>query len=180
MRKTLNTIGLTTLALASALVWPGTAGAETSKKDVLVASRALNFITPKADGTVTAAIIYDPSDAASKADADALVATIGDKLKAGKVSLSAKLVDIANLGDLGGARIAFIAKNTANHHGAIANALASSGVLAASTDLSCVESGKCALGVRTSPKVEIFVNKAAAGAAGIDFLPAFLMMVKEV
>jgi hypothetical protein len=43
-----------------------------------------------------------------------------------------------------------------------------------------VNAGQCALGVSTQPKVEIFVNKSAASAAGVDFLPAFLMMVKEV
>lgn len=180
MQRTLTTVVALGLGIFGTLsVAPATL-AETSKKDVLVASRALNFISPKPSGTVIAAIIYDPSNAASKADADGLMATIGSSLKAGKVTLSAKLVEINNLAEVSGAGIAFVTDGLAANHGAIANQLSGTGVLAASTDLACVQAGKCALGVSTSPKVEIFVNKAAAGSAGLEFLPAFLMMVKEV
>lgn len=180
MRETLNKIAAAGAVAVMTFAMSASVSAEPTKKDVLVSSRALNFINPKPTGTVTAAIVFDGSNAASKADADALAGIIGGGLKAGKVTLTAKLVDVSNLGDLQGASIAFVAEGTGGHHAAIASAVAGSGVLTASTDLACVNSGQCAVGVSTSPKVEIYVSKAAAGAAGVNFLPAFLMMVKEV
>ncbi len=180
MRKMLINCAVVGMTITSLLAPSTAAMAEPTKKDVLVSSRALNFINPKPSGTVTAAIVFDPADAASKADADALAGIIGSSLKAGKVTLSAKLVEVGNIGDIAGSAIAFIAEGTGAHHAAIAAAAANSGVLTASMDLDCVRSGNCALGVSTVPKVEIFVNKGAAGAVGVDFLPAFLMMVKEV
>lgn len=180
MRETLMKYTAFGLVSAMLVAIPAAVSAAPTKKDVLVASRALNFIQSKPSGTVVAAIVFDSSNAASKADADALVGIIGDKLKSGKVTMTAKLVDVASLGDMSGATIAFVAEGTGDHHAAISAAAAGSGVLVASTDLACVNAGQCALGVSTQPKVEIFVNKSAASAAGVDFLPAFLMMVKEV
>ncbi|WP_417451001.1 hypothetical protein [Kordiimonas sp.] len=171
------TCGLMALAITTL---PTTVSAAPSEKDVLVASRALNFISPKPSGEITAAIIYDASNAASKADAEGLAAIIGGGMKAGKVTLVGKLVDVNDMAAMKGSAIAFVAEGTAAHHSAIAAAVSGAGILTASTDLSCVRSAQCALGVSTDPKVEIFVNKSAASAAGVEFLPAFLMMVKEV
>lgn len=154
--------------------------AEPTKKDVLVASRALNFINPKPSGTVVAAIVFDPANTTSQAHANALQSIIGGGLKAGKVKLSAKMVPISSLADMDGSAIAFITEGLGAQQSSISAATAGKSVLLASTDLSCVQSGNCALGVSTSPKVEIYVNQGAATSAGLTFLPAFLMMVKEV
>jgi len=172
----------TALGLASAMLLaiPTAVSAAPTKKDILVASRALNFITTKPSGTVTASIVFDPASAESKADAESLSAIIGSSLKVGKVTLSAKMVPVGSLGDMAGSAIAFVAAGTSGHHDAISSTASGSGVLLASMDLACVQSQKCALGVSTSPKVEIYVSKSAASSAGVEFLPAFLMMVKEV
>ena len=155
------------------------AQAETSKKDVQIASRAVSFMTNAPTGAVTAAVVYDPANAASKADADAIVAAIGGGLKAGKATLTAKLVSTDSLGDLAGAKVVFIAEDTASQHAAIFSASSAQSILVISTDMSCVDAGNCIVGVASKPKVEIVVSKAARAAAGIDFKPAFLMMVKE-
>ena len=156
------------------------AQADVTKKDILVASRALNFIQNKPSGTVAAAIVFDPANPASKASADAIAAIIGGGLKAGKISLTAKLVSVGDLGGLTGTKIAFVAEGMSAHFGAISSAATGAGIVVASTDVACVRSGQCALGVETSPKVQIYASKSAASAAGVEFLPAFLMMVKEV
>lgn len=156
------------------------AAAEVTKKDILVASRALNFIQNKPSGAVIAAIVFDPANPASKASADAIGAIIGGGLKAGKVTLTAKVVPVGDLGGLSGTKIAFVAEGMGAHFSAISGAASSSGIVVASTDVACVRGGLCALGVETSPKVQIYASKSAATAAGVEFLPAFLMMVKEV
>ena len=43
----------------------------------------------------------------------------------------------------------------------------------------CVEVGACLIAVETQPKVSIYVSRAAALAAGIEFDPNFKMMITE-
>jgi hypothetical protein len=178
--RSLLSVTAASFMLASGLIGTALMAAEPTKKDVLIASRALNFVTPKPGGSVVAAIVFDGSNPASKADADALAAIIGDGLKAGKIKLSAKLVDANDLASIGDAKLAIIAASASAQHAAIASGLAGKSILTVSTDLSCVEAGHCAVGVKSKPKVEIIVNKSAAKGLGLDFVPAFLLMVKEV
>lgn len=167
-------------ALAALMLGATSAHAAATERDILVVSRALGFIKPKPEGNVTTAIVFDPANPASKADADALMGVLGGGLKAGKVQLQGKLVPVTDAGGIMGAGMAIVANGTAPHFAAIKAAAAGSSVLVTSFDLECVKAASCALGVATEPKVEIFANKAAAGAAGVEFLPAFLMMVKEL
>ncbi len=52
-------------------------------------------------------------------------------------------------------------------------------ILTIGTDVACVDSGACILVVQTIPKVSVYLNRAAAMAAGIDFDTAFKMLVTE-
>jgi hypothetical protein len=47
------------------------------------------------------------------------------------------------------------------------------------TDLSQVRAGVCAMGVRAQPKIEIFVNRAAAASTNLAFSAVFRMMITE-
>jgi hypothetical protein len=46
--------------------------------------------------------------------------------------------------------------------------------------MGCVRSGRCVVGVSTSPRVEIVVSRAAAKAAGVSFSQAFRVMIREI
>ncbi|MDR3516593.1 MAG: hypothetical protein P4M00_12290, partial [Azospirillaceae bacterium] len=48
------------------------------------------------------------------------------------------------------------------------------------TDISQVVSGACVMAVKSEPKVEITVNKAAATDSGVSFAASFRMMIKEI
>jgi hypothetical protein len=48
------------------------------------------------------------------------------------------------------------------------------------TDLNQVRDGVCLMGVRSSPKVQIVVNRAAANASGITFATVFRVMITEI
>jgi len=153
--------------------------AETSKKDMQIASRAVSFMADAPTGSVSAAVVYDPASAASKADADAIMAIIGGGLKAGKATLTGRLVAANALGDLADAKVAFIASDASSQHAAIFAEAAARSILVISTDMNCVDTDNCVVGVASKPKVSIVVSKAASSAAGLSFKPAFLMMVKE-
>ena len=47
-------------------------------------------------------------------------------------------------------------------------------------DLAQVKNGTCAMGIRSQPKIEILVNRAAAEANGTTFSTVFRMMITEL
>ena len=166
--------------LAMGLWAPSTAAvAETSAKDLKVAARAVAFMNGAPTGAATAAVVYDPANAASKAEADAIHAVLSKGLKAGKAKLTSQLVSVADFSGLAGSKIAFLTGGLTPAQQADFVSNASAGTLSISTDISCVDAGNCIVGVATKPKVAIYVGKSAAAAAGVSFKSAFLMMVKE-
>ena len=154
------------------------ASAETTAKDIKIAARAVAFMNNPPSGPSVAAIISDPANAASKQEAETIQSAMGSGLKAGKAKLTPALVDVNTL-DLGGAKVAFLTGGLGSHFEAIFSATTAASVLSISTDMTCVNAGKCVVGIASSPKVEIVVSKAARESAGIGFKSAFLMMVKE-
>lgn len=157
------------------------AAAETTARDVEVAARAVAFLASKPTGEQPTAIVYDPANAESQADADALKAILSGGVNAGKVTLGApKLVAVGDLGGLAGMQVAFVAKGTGSHHAAIAAAAAAQKTLTMSADLECVRSGSCVVGIQGQPNVEIYISKQASQASGQEFSSAFLMMAKEI
>lgn len=48
------------------------------------------------------------------------------------------------------------------------------------TDIEQVRSGTCTIGIRSKPKVEVFVSRAAATATGITFSTVFRVMITEL
>ena len=53
------------------------------------------------------------------------------------------------------------------------------GVLTIGGDVACVTAGACLIAVETQPKVTIYVSRAVAQAAGVEFEPNFKMLVTE-
>lgn len=168
-------VGLVTLAISPI----STASAETSKKDLQVASKALNFMVPKISGSAEVAVVFDPSNAISSTEADQIMAIIGDGLKVGKITLTARKVSAADL-SFGGAKMVILTSGAGNVQSAVKAASDNAGLITVSTDESCVQSGNCVMGVKSSPKVKITINLSATTAANIKFSPAFQMMVNKI
>jgi len=153
--------------------------ADTSAKDIQIAARAVAFMTNAPSGDVMTAIVYDPANAASQSEADAIMAAMAKGVKAGKAKLLPKLVPIDSLGNISGSKVAFITGGMGSHHAAIFAAASTQAILVISTDMDCVNAGNCVVGVASKPKVEIIISSSARTAADISFKSAFLMMVKE-
>ncbi|GAB4155187.1 MAG: hypothetical protein Tsb0016_27190 [Sphingomonadales bacterium] len=183
MRKKLCTYSVHFMAAAMLGIGLGSlpAQAETSARDVEVAARAVAFLASKPSGAQPTAIVYDPDNAESAADAQALQAILSGGVNAGKVTLSApKMVAVGDLAGLSGMQVAFIAQGTNAHHAAIAQAAAAEKILTMSADLDCVRANHCVVGVQGQPSVEIYISKQASQASGQAFSSAFLMMAKEI
>ncbi|MHA6287089.1 hypothetical protein [Maricaulis sp. CAU 1757] len=162
-------------AFAGALM-ASPAVAETSQRDLEVIGRALGFVEGASGSDRTVAIVYDP---ASEAEAQALASAMSGGLSAGRVTLNAQLVPLADAGSIAGADAAVLLGAAAGDAG-VFGAASSAGVMTVSTDMSCVESGQCVMGVQSAPSVRIVVNRAAAQSSSVAFAAAFAMMIEEV
>jgi hypothetical protein len=143
-----------------------------------VASRVISFLQPAPTGTIPGAIIYQPGNAASEAEA-ASIERAGP-LVAGKGSLRLKRVPVGSLGQLAGVRVAFVTSGLREEESQIAAAAARQSILTITSDLNCVQAAHCVVAISSAPRVQITVSRAASKAANIQFGSAFLMLVKEI
>src|SRR5579871_6151304 len=82
----------------------------TDRQDLSVALKTLPLLTNKIPSPAPIAIIYDPSSAESKTDAEAIKSIIDSGLEApGDIKLVPQLVSTGELSKLSGVRIAFLA-----------------------------------------------------------------------
>jgi len=153
----------------------------TDQLDISVGLKTLPLLNNKLSGSAVMAVVYDPADAQSKAEADAIVSAVGAGIDApGGVKVTATLVSTAELAKLSQAKLAFVTGGLKGALDQVAAAAASNGVLTMSTDLDCVKANKCVLGIVSKPSVDIYYSKTAADNAKIGFAPAFAMLVKQV
>lgn len=165
----------------AALAFAQGAQAEVSERDVQVAARAIALLSTKPTGEQSTSIVYDKSNAASAAEAEALSAILSASNGTGKIKFGTpKLVDISALSDMGGTSIAFLTSGLSGKYNDIAAAAAASSVLTVSSDLDCARQGLCVLGIQSEPKVEMLISKQAASQTGKEFLSTLLMLAKEV
>jgi hypothetical protein len=151
--------------------------ASMSSKDLKVLGSALGFLQPATTGPQTLAIAYVPDDEASRRDAEEIAVLMGAGLRAGRAVFQPKLLDTASLGV--GGYAAILAAAGADGERVMAASRAAR-VLCATASFAAVQAGRCVMAVRAEPRVQILVNHAAAVATGVDFAPAFLMMIREI
>ncbi len=148
------------------------AQAVTSTRDLQVIARAVGFVSGLPRGVIDVAVVDGPG-------ADALIAAMGRGISAGGVTLNPRRVSVDELG-ASAVRVIIVPRGQDASHAAIAAAAAELHAVTISTDTECVRSGRCVVGVSTSPRVEIVVSRAAATAAGVSFTQAFLVMIREI
>ena len=175
----LRQASLVGLALSAALLLQTSAAsaASLSPKDVRIVGVVLGFLDPPSPGGEIA-VIYSGSDAASKADAEAIVASFGEGVSSKGGSMQAKAIDAAALGDGGGYVGIIVAAGVGGGAGITASKAHHIPCITAS--LATVQGGQCIMTVQSDPKLEITVNHDAAQAAGVVFSPAFRMLIHEI
>jgi hypothetical protein len=152
------------------------AQAATTAKDVQVILKSIGFLTSKPLGDVKIAVVFDPANTASKADADSIKSLL-DAAKGGSVVPAASLLAISQLSSLDS--LAAVVADGVSPAGleALAGVAKAKKILTISTDPTCARTGKCVLSVRSDPKVEILFNGAVSS---VEFLPNFRMMITEL
>jgi hypothetical protein len=177
--KTLKPVLSVLLGIGLAVISPNPARADITAKDVQVMARALGFADKAPTGEVKIGIVFAPGNAASAAQADAVQKLMGDGVKAGNLVLKPVPVKID---EASGADVsAFLLIDGLGADGAKLAAVTKAKQKPCLTiDIAQVQNGSCAMGIKSEPKVEILVNKAAAEASGLSFAASFRMMITEL
>ncbi|MEO8467659.1 MAG: hypothetical protein ABI640_20220 [Gammaproteobacteria bacterium] len=152
--------------------------AEMTPIDLQIAARALSFMERPLSGAIRVGILYAPDNPRSVREAEALRDLLGAGVKAGKLELQPSLVGIR---EAAAAKVdlfflaGFVGPAEANAAG-----ISALKVPCVTTDIAQVEGGACLMGVRSSPKVQIMINRAAAKNSGITFATVFRVMITEI
>jgi hypothetical protein len=146
--------------------------------DLKVGLKTLPLLVNKLSGSALMAVVYDPAIAASKAEADTVVAFVGAGIEAaGGITVTAKAVPVGDLAKQGEAKLVFVTSGLSKSWDALQGS--ASGMLSMSTDLDCVKANRCVLGIVSQPSVSIYYSKAAADTQKIAFSDAFAMLSKK-
>ncbi len=155
------------------------ARAEFSAKDGQILGRTLGYVGEGITGDVIVGIVFAAGNRASQQEADVIRTVIGDGLATGRVRLRVRLVPVEQLAGATGLNALYLTSGVAENTDAIFTAARRLQAPIISTDLACVESGRCVVGFSSEPTVQILINQGAAERAGVHFLQAFRMLVRE-
>jgi hypothetical protein len=147
--------------------------------DIQVAGRALSFLAKPLTGDVTMGIVYSRANTQSIQDAQDLERQLGSGLRVGNLTLKPILVAS---GEAARANVSlfFVTPGTGTDAAALLEITNTKHIPCVTTDLSQVTAGRCAVGVKSTPKIEIVVNRTAAVASGTAFSTVFRMMITEI
>jgi hypothetical protein len=153
--------------------------ADVTTTDLQVIARALSFVERPLSGTVNVGIVHIPGNPASLREARAIQTAMGRSLRVGNLTMQPVLVPLENAAsanvDL------FLLSDHAGPAAKVLPEIAESRRMPCVTlDIVQVRDGTCAIGIRSRPRVEIFVNRAAATSSGVTFATAFRMMITEL
>lgn len=165
--------------VALGLTWTGTA-APGATLNVPVAARVISFVQPPPSGAIPVAIIYQPGNEASEAEATAIERALAHGVVVGRATLRPRRVAVTSLAQMGGSRAAFVTSGLRAFQDDVAAAASAQSILTITSDMACVASSRCVVGISAGSKMQIVVNKAAAQRSQIRFGSAFLMLVKEI
>ncbi|HEY6925218.1 MAG TPA: hypothetical protein VI653_17215 [Steroidobacteraceae bacterium] len=153
--------------------------AQTSGTDLQVAARALSFLNHPPSGTLTVGIVYVPDNVRSVEEATLIRSLLVEGLRVGNLTLRPQLVRMSEVNEAT-VQLFFLTAGVGADAEILAEAAHKRHLLCVTTDIPQVLSGRCALGVRSQPKVEIIVNRALAATSGIGFSTVFRVMITEI
>ncbi len=160
--------------MALAALFPGRTSADPAK-NIQSAGRVLTFLQNGPTGRAVIGIVYDPTKPASVAEKNAVMAAISGGYSAGPLTIVGRPMEV---GALGGAEVLFVTRGV--NYAAVGAEARARRVITIGSDIACVRSGACVIGISTDPTVEIIVNHTAAAAVGASFKAAFRMMIQEI
>ena len=150
------------------------ARSEFSPKDAQVLGRTMGFVGDGMTGGAVGGGGFAADAPAARREADAVRAVVGDELPTGRVKLRTRLVPVDQLSTVNGIDALFITSNMAGSTALIAGAAQRLRIPTLSTDMA-----NCVVGFSSQPTVQIVIDRGAADRAGVRFMQAFRMLVRE-
>jgi hypothetical protein len=160
--------------LAASAMFAQTAYAETTKQEFMAMSKVASLCKTLKSSGIKVAVVFNGSNATSVADKDSLLSLVKSK----KYEVSA--VDIANVASTDANLVILADTLSADDQAKVASTFTGNPVLTVSTDMACVESGKCMLGVDVKPVIKLLVDSNLLEKSGLKFDSAFNFMVKQI
>lgn len=155
------------------------AHADITRTDMQVAARALSFVSNPLSGRVRVGIVYAANSPRSLRQARDLESMLAKGMKIGTLELQPVLVEYANAAT-SDVDLFFLTEHMASDITLKPSGDPKQQALCITTDIDQVRNGVCTLGVRSRPKVEVFVNRASAAANDITFSTVFRVMITEL
>jgi hypothetical protein len=150
--------------------------AEVTAQDLQIAARALSFLQKPLSGEVAVGIVYAGGNPQSLEEAERLQSLLSAGLKVGNITLKSTLVPLAEA-SRASVGVFFLTTGLGTEAQSLAAVSRARHLPCFTTDLLQVAVGRCAVGVRSQPKIEIVVNHVAATASGTTFSTVFRMMI---
>jgi hypothetical protein len=176
-RRRLHSRMLLLICCASLQALP--ARAAVTDSDLQIIGRTLSFLDKPMSGEVTLGIVYVADNPQSAREAQDLQHSLANGLRVGNVVLKPLLVPMDQVAQVN-ADVLFLTSGLGELAKPVGIASRSRHLPCITTDLSQVQSGRCAVGVSSQPTIEILVNRAAALANGTTFSTLFRMMINEI
>lgn len=167
MPSTLN-FSARLLCLMSLLLSPFSVSATMNQNELRVAGKVLASV-PQLPDSVKVGIIYNEKSGTSAKEAERLQEMMVDGFETGRLTLQPTLIPIGQLRRLDAVDVAIVTDGMTAYYKTIAAATTARKVLSLSTDLNCVKSGYCLLGVEVRPRVNLLVNADQAAEIGVSF-----------
>lgn len=155
------------------------AQADVTTRDLQIAARTLGFLDPPFTGAIRMGLVYDAGSTRSSQQAEEVRRLLGSGLTVGNLRLQPLLVPLEEISSAN-VHMFFLIEGAVDDAHALQLLLAGRKLPCLTTDLEQVRAGVCAIGIQSTPKVEILVSRAAAGAANTRFASVFRMMVVEL
>jgi hypothetical protein len=167
------------VALLAIVLLATPAHADVTVTDLQVAARALSFVSDPLKGTVKVGILYTKDSARSLRQAESTERLLAGGFRIGAMVLSPVLVEL-NEATTAKVDVFFLTEYVAPDAVPRLTGGRAMRALCITTDIEQVRKGTCTIGVRSRPKVEVFVNRAAAKANGVAFSTVFRVMITEI
>jgi hypothetical protein len=170
-----------TILVAFALASPAGshAVAEPGAHDLRLMAQSMGFLLRPPTGTREVGIVYPAGSVVGQAEAERIKAAFGAGLQAGPLTLVPRLLTVAEAVHEEQAAALLLTDAALPQANALAAAIAGKGMLTIASDPAVVTNGEAVMAVRSEPRVEIYVSRAAAQTAGVEFSTAFRMMIQE-
>lgn len=168
------------LATVFTATGPKDAQAAIQEKDMQVILRALAFRENAPSGTLTMAVLYDPSVSASQSDANTAKSILSGGYTAKGITIVPEMVTTSSISNIANADVVYVTDGMSSHYSRVASLTSGKGIMTVGTDKDCVVSGGCIMFVQSTPSVEIVVNITSAKESNVNFKSAFRMMIDEI